>query len=98
MGGCGRQLSSSALYRVVVSTRADCEFYKFIWESCAPPKVKFFGWLLVQNRIQTKENLLKKHCIENDTCEVCNAAVENVAHLIAGCPFSSGFWHHIGGR
>jgi hypothetical protein len=57
------KLSSSALYRAVVSTGVGCDFYKFIWESCPPPpppKVKFFGWLLVQNRIQTKENLIKK--------------------------------------
>jgi hypothetical protein len=51
-----------ALYGVVVSTGVACDFYKFIWKSCAPPtpKVKFSGCLMVQNRIQTKENLLKK--------------------------------------
>jgi hypothetical protein len=87
---------SLAPYEVIVSTGAGCDFYKFIWESCAPPKVKFFGCrLLVQNCIQTKENLLKKHCLDEDTCEVGNAAVESVAHLIVRCCFSSGFWHRI---
>lgn len=90
------KLSSSALYKTVTASEVECVYYKFIWENCAPPKVKFFGWLLVQNRIQTKENLLKKHCLDNDTCEVCvTGAVESAAHLIAGCPFSSGFWRHL---
>jgi hypothetical protein len=85
------KLSSLTLYRTVVSMGAGCEFYEFMWGSRAPPKDKFFNWLLVQNHIQPKENLLKKHCIENDTCEICNTAVESTTHLIAGCSFSSGF-------
>jgi hypothetical protein len=89
------KLSSSALYNVVVSTGAVCEYYKFVWENCAPPKVKFFGWLLLQDRIQTKKYLLKKHCLDNDTCEVCGSGVESTAHLIAGCAFSAGFWRRL---
>jgi hypothetical protein len=91
------KLSSAALYKTVTASKVECVYYKFIWENCAPPNVKFFGWLLVQNRIQTKENLLKKHCLDNDTCEVCDiGATESAAHLIVGCPFSPGFWHWLG--
>ena len=90
------KLSSSSVYRAVVSNGEGCEYYKFIWENCAPPKVKFFGWLLVQNRIQTKENLLRKHCVDDSVCEVCSLAVESSSHLIAGCPFAAGFWARLG--
>jgi hypothetical protein len=69
------KLSSSALYRAVVSTGAGCDFYKFIWESCAPQRSNSSAGS-VQNRIQMKENLLKKHCLHDDTCEICNEAVE----------------------
>ena len=58
--------------------------------------MKFFGWLMVQNRIQTRENMLKKNCLDNDSCEVCGSGVESAAHLIAGCPFSAGFWSQVG--
>jgi hypothetical protein len=44
----------------------------------------------------TKENLLKKHCLDSDTCAICNSGVESSAHLIAGCSFSVGFWARIG--
>jgi hypothetical protein len=67
----------------------------YLGKPCSP-KVKFFGWLLVQNRIQTKENLLKKHCVENDVCELCLSAVESSVHLISGCPFAVGFWARLG--
>ncbi|TVU01445.1 hypothetical protein EJB05_53095, partial [Eragrostis curvula] len=90
------RLSSSAIYKSVVFNGAGCEYYKFIWENCASSRVKFFGWLLVQNRIQTKENLLKKHCVDSDLFELCGTQVETVSHLIAGCPFAAGFWQRIG--
>jgi hypothetical protein len=69
-----------------------CEYYKFVWESCTPPKVKFLGWLLLQDRIQTKKNLLKKHCIDNDTCEVCGLGmrVPPILLLVAPSPLASG--------
>jgi hypothetical protein len=95
-----RKLSSSALYKTVIATGAYCDYHKFIWENRAPPKLKFFGWLLVQNRkqnrIQMKERLLKKHCLNSDSCVICNSGIESSTHLIAGCPFSTGFWARIG--
>jgi hypothetical protein len=90
------KLNSSSVYQAVVTNGQRCEYYKFILENRAPPKVKFFGWLLVQNRIQTKDNLLKKHCVENGICELCLSAVESSVHLISGCPFDVGFWARLG--
>jgi hypothetical protein len=90
----GKTRRTSLAPRLCIERLYRHDFYKFIYPP-PPPKVKFFGWLLVQNCIQTKENLLNKHCLHDDTCEICNEAVESVAHLIAGCPFS-GFWHRIG--
>ena len=84
------------IYKSIIAVGGSCDYYKFIWENRAPPKVKFFGWLLVQDRIQTRENLLKKNCIDSDLCELCGAQVESTAHLIAGCAFAVGFWHWIG--
>jgi hypothetical protein len=88
-------LSSSTVYKAVVSNGTGCEYYKFIWENCATLRVKFFGWLLIQNRIQTKKNLLKKHCVDFNLCELCSNQVESAAHLIAGWPFTAGLWNHI---
>lgn len=91
------RLQASTIYRTVISEGASqCSFYNFIWKSCAPPKVKFFGWLLVQDRIQTKVNLHRKHCIDSSRCDLCGAADESSAHLVVGCPFAAEFWDRIG--
>jgi hypothetical protein len=36
---------------------------KFAWKNKAPPRVKFFAWLLSQSRIQCKVNLVKKRIV-----------------------------------
>jgi len=57
-----------------------------------PPKVQFFAWLLVQERIQCRANLLKKNVVQDATCEVCQGDMEDCDHLIFKCPFASSVW------
>jgi hypothetical protein len=65
------KLSSSSVYRAVVSNGEGCEYYKFIWENCAPPKVKFFGWLLVHNRANFVEIYLSNYTITSKSPFMC---------------------------
>ena len=51
-----------------------------------------FAWLLVQERIQCRANLLKKNVVQDATCEVCRAGMEDCDHLLFRCPFSSSVW------
>ncbi|RCV41234.1 hypothetical protein SETIT_9G119300v2 [Setaria italica] len=51
-------LRAGPLYRATMAAR-----------SGSAPKVRFFGWLLVQGRIQCKTNLLLKKVVDNDRCE-----------------------------
>jgi hypothetical protein len=38
-------------------------FAWFVWEGFAPSKAKFFAWLLIQSRIQSRAALLKKQVL-----------------------------------
>ena len=62
----------------------------------SPPRVKFFMWLLVQDRVQTRSNLLKKNIISDATCELCHAVVETAEHLIFHCPIADYLWRSVG--
>jgi hypothetical protein len=86
-----RRLITSKIYKLATGTDATCAFYNFVWRSYAPPKVKFFAWLLLRNRIQCIANLK-----DTDGCELCNGASETADHLITQCPFARSFWRHIG--
>ena len=48
------------IYKTSVRGDQKLPSFDFIWRNFAPPREKFFAWLLVQDRIQCKANLEKK--------------------------------------
>lgn len=62
----------------------------------SPPRVKFFGWLLTQNRIHCRQALARKNILEDATCEICKATEESADHIFSECPFIQSFWTAIG--
>ncbi|CAO2173432.1 unnamed protein product [Urochloa humidicola] len=73
-----------------------CPHYRFIWKNHAPPKVRFFAWLLIQDRIQHKSSLVKKHVLDDNVCDLCHSHTEDTDHIIWCCNFAQSFWDHIG--
>ena len=65
--------------------------FDFIWRNFAPPRVKFFAWLLIQDRIQCKTNLEKKGLLSNATCDLCKSQDEDANHIVSGCSFARSF-------
>ena len=65
-------------------------------EELRSPRVKFFGWLLLQERIQCRANLAKKNILDSDTRELCGQSAENCDHLVFHCPVANSFWTHLG--
>ncbi|BAF17720.2 Os05g0469900 [Oryza sativa Japonica Group] len=66
--------------------------WEFIWKSSAPPRVKFFGWLMTMNRLPTAVNLHKKSTIPSLTCQLCNTCPEDTDHIFLAYPLASAFW------
>jgi hypothetical protein len=58
--------------------------------SYAPSKAKFFCWLLVQNKIQSRVALHKKNALSaaNAGCAICPAPSEDASHIVLNCPFA----------
>lgn len=72
--------------------------WDLIWKCRAPLKVKLFAWLLVRNRLSTKENLLKKTIVQEAICDICNQEDETANHMCFSCPFAQAFWTQINVR
>ncbi|XP_004963682.1 uncharacterized protein LOC101781465 [Setaria italica] len=69
-------------------------FVKFVWINRAPPRVKFFTWLLVQERIHCRANLKKKKILTEASCELCGLE-ETCDHIIFHCSFATSIWSSL---
>jgi hypothetical protein len=73
---------TALIYKLLVlGSEPECDYASFIWRNKPPPRVQFFSWLLVQERIQYQANLLFKHIVDSDTCELCSSSSETSDYI-----------------
>ncbi|CAM0881391.1 unnamed protein product [Alopecurus aequalis] len=95
----GGALDVGSLYRLNLFGGVDAPFAAFVWGGFAPSKAKFFAWLLVHSRMQSRSALLKKKILTEAEalCPICAAPRETATHIVFGCEFAARFWQHVGG-
>lgn len=73
-------LKTGALYKLIQSTtEPQTGSPSFVWSSFYAPKVKVFMWILIQDKINHKRNLVKKGVLTNARCDLCLQADEDCA-------------------
>jgi hypothetical protein len=86
----GAKYTSQRFYAHVFSNVEAHPFYKTLWKSSCAPRIKFFAWLILVDRLNTKTMLRRRHInIQDDTlCVLCNTGLEeDIDHLFFECPF-----------
>ncbi|GAU09987.1 hypothetical protein TSUD_393040 [Trifolium subterraneum] len=73
--------------------------FKRLWKCAVPSKVRAFGWQLLLNRIQTKDNLVKRNLLQTDQqlCVFCGRKTETAVHLFLHCEWVAKVWYSITG-
>jgi len=68
--------------------------FKWLWNCSCQPKHKVFFWLLLKDRLSTRELLKRKNMVLQEySCVLCNTSVdESLLHLFLHCPFSISCW------
>ena len=72
--------------------------YAYIWKSKVILKLKVFAWLLVTDRLNTKDMLRRRHWNVTDDlfCVLCPTHMtENWQHLFFECNFSIRVWNYL---
>lgn len=71
--------------------------YSWLWESSCQSKHKVFFWLVLKDRISTRELLRRKRMhLQSYSCVLCNASVdETLSHLLLECPFANQCWNIV---
>ena len=66
-------------------------YHKRIWKSAIPAKIKIFLWLMLNNAVLTKDNMVKRKWTGDPTCYFCDKA-ENLSHLFFQCSTAKAVW------
>ena len=75
-----------------------CPLYKWIWKSKCTMKIKMFTWLMISDRLNTRDLLQRRHwkVTEDFTCVLCPGRVhEDRDHLFFSCNFSVRIWNYL---
>ena len=59
------------------------------------PKVNIFFWILLQNKVLTIDNLIKRGFVIINRCALCKKDGESVDHITLHYPFTRKIWDNI---
>jgi len=84
--------SASSTYRAFFHGSAAMLGARELWKTKAPPKVKFFVWLMLHRRLWTGDRRRRHGLQDHDLCAFFSQEAETVEHLVLGCYLSRGLW------
>jgi hypothetical protein len=85
-----RRFSVKSVYNSLTSLD-EGSYHKLIWEGKVPAKIKIFMWLMINNAILTKDNLLNRKWKGNPECYFCSCP-ESIPHLFFQCSVAKSVW------
>lgn len=88
---CGKkQFTTKSVYDHL--TKGDNEFhFQHIWKSKVPYEIKIFTWLLENNVVLTKDNMVRRKWTGNPSCMFRNQT-ETIDHLFFQCKVTRCVW------
>ena len=72
--------------------------HRWIWKCSCQNTHKVFAWLILKDRLSTREILRRKNMeLQDYTCVLCSQSTEeSLFHLLIDCPFAHACWNWIG--
>ncbi|GJN35692.1 hypothetical protein PR202_gb24492 [Eleusine coracana subsp. coracana] len=73
-------------------------WFKCLWKSCCKSRLKFFFWLIIRDRLNTRNLLRRKNRhLDSYDCVLCSCAQEEtLLHILFECQFSQQCWRYLG--
>ena len=87
--------SSQKVYKLAFEGLQVPRTFQWLWNSKCVPRIKFFAWLLMVDRLNTKTMLRRRHYNTQVGifCVLCSHnSEEDIEHLFFCCPFAANCW------
>jgi hypothetical protein len=86
-----------------VPTPYECQFLESImpfpapeiWSAYSEHKSIFFAWLVLHNRVLTRDNMIKKNWPCDHLCGFCQCFMETTQHLLCECNYTKAVWNSV---
>lgn len=99
----GSKYTSAKFYQFYYRDVTTDDSFRWIWKTKCTTKLKVFAWLLLSDRLNTKNMLRRRHYVvgpntgRTDDCVLCqHRCDETLEHLFFTCTFSKSCWDTIG--
>ena len=84
--------SAKSAYEGLFAGSTSFGLYHLIWKTWAPPKCRFFLWLVANKRCWTADRLAKRGLDHPARCLFCDQEAETIDHILVSCVFTRVFW------
>ena len=93
-----REFSAKKYYNFYFRDMRAHKTYQWLWKSKVTTKIKVFGWLVLSDRLNTRNMLKRRHYNigTNLSCLLYGQKEEDIDHMILTCPFSRSCWATFG--
>jgi hypothetical protein len=94
----GSKYTAAKFYNHIHAHIQVSSVYRWIWKSCCTMRIKCFTWLLLSDRLNTRDLLQRRHWKVTDDkhCELCPSRIyEDRVHLFFECNFSVRIWNYL---
>ena len=86
--------STSSIYKIFSFRSVTQVYTPAVWSLVIPPRVQIFLWLLSNNKLMTRDNLLKRKMHKPTDCVFCKE-LEPIDHLFFECIIAKEIWYYV---
>ncbi|CAM8945788.1 unnamed protein product [Rhodiola kirilowii] len=93
--GEGEGFEVKDTYNSIIDHKEEVQWHKMVWNCYNSPRDSLNAWLVVQNKLMTRDRLSQWGMQGDNSCIMCEAAVESRNHLFFECRFSKEVWQKV---
>lgn len=97
-GRISTNFRTGELYTYLSDERQDVQWHKAVWTSRGIPRHNFHTWLIVLDRLPTRDRLARWGLQVDQQCLLCNSYPETRDHLFGACSYSHQLWRLTASR